>query len=71
MEAYWGSGGIAPRLLDLATDGGEWSASRPGRFTSGKGPLIPIGQEAGWAPESGWRVAVNVLNKQSWTANKG
>jgi hypothetical protein len=28
MKAYWGSGGMA------ALDGGEWSASRPGRFTA-------------------------------------
>jgi hypothetical protein len=35
--------------------GGEWSASRPGRaLTPGKGPPVPIGQEAGWAPESVW-----------------
>jgi hypothetical protein len=33
MEAYWESGGIAPRILTLALDGGEWTASRPGRFT--------------------------------------
>jgi hypothetical protein len=33
MEAYWGSGGIAPHFLTSALDGGEWSASRPGRFT--------------------------------------
>jgi hypothetical protein len=26
-----------------------WSASRPGRFASGKDP-VPIVQEAGWAP---------------------
>jgi hypothetical protein len=32
MEAYWGNGGIAPRT-DSALDGGEWSVSRPGRFT--------------------------------------
>jgi hypothetical protein len=32
MKTYWVSGGIAPRTLDLGTDGGEWSASRPGRF---------------------------------------
>jgi hypothetical protein len=31
MKAYWGSVGIAPRILDLGT---RWrSASRPGRFT--------------------------------------
>jgi hypothetical protein len=33
MKAYWGSGGIDPLILDPALDGGEWSASRPGRFT--------------------------------------
>jgi hypothetical protein len=24
------------------------------RFTPGKGPPVPIGQEAGWAPEQVW-----------------
>jgi hypothetical protein len=33
MKVYWGSGCIAPCILDLGTNGGEWSASRPGRFT--------------------------------------
>jgi hypothetical protein len=33
MKTYSGSGGIAPRILTSALDGGEWSASRPGRFT--------------------------------------
>jgi hypothetical protein len=28
-----GSGGIAPSFLTSAVDGGELSASRPGRFT--------------------------------------
>jgi hypothetical protein len=38
-----------------ALDGGEWSASRPGRALSpGKGPPVPIVQEAGWAPEPVW-----------------
>jgi hypothetical protein len=31
MKAYWGSGGV-PRIFTSALDGGEWSASRPGRF---------------------------------------
>jgi hypothetical protein len=36
-------------------DGGEWSASRPSRaLPPGKGPLVPIGQEAGWASEPVW-----------------
>jgi hypothetical protein len=33
MKAYRGSGGIAPPIFTPALDGGEWSASRPGRFT--------------------------------------
>jgi hypothetical protein len=33
-------------------DGGEWSASRPGRaLLPGKGPTV---QEAGWATEPVW-----------------
>jgi hypothetical protein len=32
MKKYWGSGGIAPRILDLGTIW-KWSASRPDRFT--------------------------------------
>jgi hypothetical protein len=30
------SGGIAPPFLTSALDGGEWSASRPGSFTTGE-----------------------------------
>jgi hypothetical protein len=38
-----------------ALDGGAWSASRPARaLPLGKGPPVPIGQEAGWAPEPVW-----------------
>jgi hypothetical protein len=38
-----------------ALDGGEWSASRPGRaLAPGKGPPVPTVQEAGWAPEPVW-----------------
>jgi hypothetical protein len=33
MKTYGGSGGIALPFLTLAIDGGEWSASRPDRFT--------------------------------------
>jgi hypothetical protein len=41
--------------LTSALDGGEWSASRPGRaLPLGKGPPLPILQEAGWAPEPVW-----------------
>jgi hypothetical protein len=38
-----------------ALDGGKWSASRPDRvLPPGKGPPVPIVQEAGWAPEPVW-----------------
>jgi hypothetical protein len=38
-----------------ALDGGEWSASRPGRaLPPGKEPSLPIAQEAGWGPEPVW-----------------
>jgi hypothetical protein len=35
-EDVWGSGGTVPPFLTTALDGGEWSASRPGRLTSGE-----------------------------------
>jgi hypothetical protein len=42
-------------ILDPALDGGEWSESRPGRaLVPGKGPMVPIVQGAGWAPEPVW-----------------
>jgi hypothetical protein len=34
---------VASRILNPTLDGGEWSASRPGRFTPGKELLVPIG----------------------------
>jgi hypothetical protein len=33
MKTYVEGGGIAVRILNPAMDEGEWSASRPGRFT--------------------------------------
>jgi hypothetical protein len=42
-------------FLTSALDGGEWSASHPGRaLPPGKGPPVTTGQEAGWAPEPVW-----------------
>jgi hypothetical protein len=35
-EGIWVTGGIAPPFLTSALDGGEWSTSRHGRFTSGE-----------------------------------
>jgi hypothetical protein len=42
-EDVWRNGGIAPTLLTSLVDGGEWSASRPGRFIPEKEPLVPVG----------------------------
>jgi hypothetical protein len=33
MKAYWGVEVYLEAFLTLALDGGEWSASHPGRFT--------------------------------------
>jgi hypothetical protein len=42
-------------FLTPAVDGDEWSALHFGRaLPLGKGPPVPIGQEAGWAPEPVW-----------------
>jgi hypothetical protein len=46
-EDGWGSGGIALRYLTSALDGGEWSASCPGRFTLGKFPRYPLDRRLG------------------------
>jgi hypothetical protein len=42
-----------------ALGGGEWSATRPGRFTPRRDP-VPIVQEAGWAPGPVWTCAKNL-----------
>jgi hypothetical protein len=39
----------------MTLDEGKWSESRPGSaLPPGKGPPVPIVQEAGWAPEPVW-----------------
>jgi hypothetical protein len=50
-EGIWGSRGIAPLILHLETDGGEWSASCHGHLTPGKQPLVSNEQEAMWVPD--------------------
>jgi hypothetical protein len=41
-EDIWGSGGTAPTLSSTLY-GSEWTGSRPGRFTPGNEPAVPIG----------------------------
>jgi hypothetical protein len=47
----WVNGCIDSRFLHLGTIGGEWSASRPCRFTPQKEPSLPIVKKVGWALE--------------------
>jgi hypothetical protein len=57
--------------LTSALDGGEWLASCPGYTLSpGKGPPVPIVQEAGWAPELVWMQGLEEKSSASvgdWT----
>jgi hypothetical protein len=51
IEALMGRGGIAPTYSRYR----HYIASRPGRaLPPGKGPPVPIVQEAGWASEPVW-----------------
>jgi hypothetical protein len=44
-------------FLTSALEGVEWSASRPGRaLPLAKEPPVPTVQEAGWTPESVWKL---------------
>jgi hypothetical protein len=51
MKEYRESRGIAPLILTLALEGGEWSASRPGRFTHATGAGYPLNRRLG-GPQS-------------------
>jgi hypothetical protein len=53
MQAYWGTGGITPRSLDLGTRYSGKLHALAALFP-GKKPLVPIGWENGWAPEWVW-----------------
>jgi hypothetical protein len=50
---YW-SGSIAPPFLTSALEGGEWSASRPGRFTPREIVTSAHWIWGWWAPEPVW-----------------
>jgi hypothetical protein len=55
MKAPRGEDYSSYSLLTSALDGGEWSASRPGRaLLPGKGYPVPTVQEAGWVSELFW-----------------
>jgi hypothetical protein len=44
MKMYWGVEICLHAFLTPALDGGEWSASRPFRFSPGKESSVPIGR---------------------------
>jgi hypothetical protein len=68
MEALGGERRYSSHsFLTSALDKGESSASRPGRaLPPGKGPPVPIGQEAGWALERVWTQGLEKKNNEKW-----
>jgi hypothetical protein len=56
-DDVWGSVDVAPSFLTSALNGGEWSASLPGRFIPGKEPLVLIEKGAVCAPEPVWSLS--------------
>jgi hypothetical protein len=46
--------------MTMALEGGEWSASRPGRTLPPGKDAVPIVQGAGWAPGPVWTGAENI-----------
>jgi hypothetical protein len=69
-EGAWGERRYSSYSFSIsALDGGEWSASPPGRaLPPGKGPPVPIVQEAGWAPEPVW---TQILEEKSFRLCRG
>jgi hypothetical protein len=51
MKAYWGAKVYLHSFLTSAVDGIDWSASRPGRLSPGKGPTFPLVRRLG-GPQS-------------------
>jgi hypothetical protein len=51
MKAYGGADVQIHIFLTSTLDGGEWSVSRPWRFTPAERAPLPIGQKVMWTPE--------------------
>jgi hypothetical protein len=68
MKMY--GGGIVPPFLTLALDGGEGSDSCPSHLPLQREHLVPIGLEAGWAPELVsmlWGKKKSLAPARNWT----
>jgi hypothetical protein len=61
------SGCIATPLLISTLAAGEWSASRPGRFTRGESVQVPVAWEAGWTSDPVWTL---LRRKESLTPGR-
>jgi len=54
MKAYWGSGGIIPRIPDLGINGVSGQLHDPADLPPGKEPLVSIGEESGRVSAPFW-----------------
>ena len=54
MKTYKGVEVQFPSFLTSALNGGEWSASRPGRLTYEQQLTVPAAYEVVWASGSVW-----------------
>jgi len=68
-EGIWGSGGIAPLMLHLGTDGGEWSPSCCNLLTLGKQPLVITEQKARWVPKLFLTLDKRKISCFCWVSN--
>jgi hypothetical protein len=62
-------GRVEAKLHSLPTstlDGGEWSVSRPGRFTVGDTRPIPIELESVWSPVPVWTLWMGEKSAAAW-----
>jgi hypothetical protein len=70
MKAYWGVEVYSTHSLTAALDGGEWSASRPGRFTPRERATVTHWIEGWVGPRAGLNAVVKrkILSPR-WESN--
>lgn len=60
-----GVGSIAPCILNLSLEGGEWSASTPSHFTLEERTLLPLEREFS-GPQSSMHILAKILPYQEF-----